>query len=131
MLFFLTLLFSEKSQTFQHRAVGDREDDRRLFLRHVFELVPVQRRHEEAVLWAPGKIISNALFLADRRYPLSLHDVVNRAARMTVRLGRTPRRQLLYPTADGWHRRPAGQRIGVFEQEAVVRINLFCSRDLF
>src|SRR5438552_1151526 len=89
MLFFLTSLFSEKSQAFQHRAVGDREDDRRLFLRHVFELVPLPRRNEEAVPWAPGKIISNALFLADRRYPLSLHDVVNRAARMTVRLGLT------------------------------------------
>src|SRR5207244_12632227 len=105
--------------------------DLRLFVMRFFELLPVSRLIKQAVLWASGIIISNALFLADRRYPFSLHDVVNRAARMTVRLGRTPRRQLLYPTADGWHRRPAGQRIGVFEQEAVVRINLSCSRDLF
>ncbi len=48
--------------------------------------------------------------------------MIDGTARVAVRLGRFAGRNYLNPATDCRHRWPAGHRVGVFKQDAVVRV---------
>ncbi len=62
-------------------------------------MMPVPRRHEETVMGAPRQIFTGAFGFSDRSDALALHDVINAAARVTVRRGCFSRRNHLHPAA--------------------------------
>ena len=126
----LRRFFSEQTQAFQHRPVGHGKNNRRFFVRSVFEMVPVPRRHEEAVMSAPGEIFAGRFFLPDVCQSFALDDVIDGAAGVAVRRGALARRDHLHPAADGRHGRAAGERVSVFQQDAVVRITFASCGDV-
>src|SRR5258707_13984163 len=55
--------------------------------------------------------------------------MIDGAAGVTVRCSGFTRRNHLHPTADGWHGRTAGERMSIFEQDAIMNIALACGGD--
>src|SRR5438093_10234509 len=101
--FFLLSLLAEQSQALQHRTVGYRENDRRLFAGFVSELIPIPRRNKETIFRSPIQIISNRFFFADAGDAVSLHDMIDGTAGVALRFRRHALWNELHPATDGGH----------------------------
>ena len=62
---------------------------------------------------------------------VSLDDMIDGTAGVALRLRGRARWNELHPATDGWHSRPAAQRMGVFQQYAVMGIDLARAGRLF
>src|SRR5262245_61379792 len=89
----------------------------------VLELIPIPRRDKETVFSSPVQIISNRFFLSDLGDAAPLDDVIDGAAGVALRLGCHTGWNELHPAANGWHRRPAAERMGVLQQYPVMGID--------
>jgi hypothetical protein len=129
-LFVLFLFHAEQTQAFQHRAIGYGEDDCRFSAGIILELIPIPGRDKETVFSSPVQVISNRFFFSDLSDAIPLDDVIDGAAGVALRFRRHAGWNELHPAADGRHGRPAAEGMGVFQQYAVVGIDLARGRRL-
>src|ERR1044071_2765294 len=110
------LLLAVEAERAHERLVAHRENNRRLFMA-VFVAVRLPHRRDERIALLPVEAL-----VPDERYAAASEDIIDRRARVAVRERLLARADHLDRAVERRQRGPAGQRIDVIENDAVVGI---------